>query len=489
LSKICLRKNHRLKYYLIGFFLALITVLFFRVIPVASSSDARELYLAFKICEGEAEFLFPNRLGFPSSKPPFYHWLLCASSKLTNSSNFALLGRLVNFSSVLVIFYSLWLLFGARALAASLAMMFTYVFWDELISTKVDFVTCALIVLAVSFFVGKRYLLGVFVSVLSVFAKSLFPLFFVAVFSLALISEFTHGLVVSGLIGSVAIFWIIFTYSANIDFFKVWVVFEIFSRGLGDVYINPSPWYFYAQKFLVNFFPVSFVSLVAAFNFQKLTWHGKRLILASAFVLFCLSFMEGKRTNYILPLLPFLAAALATNLKICFRPVRIIAKSAEVLFISISCLIFVVLLKPDVRNPLTILFVFTFDNLPIFLGSFLTLSLISNRKPLLRAAFTFSFFWIILVSYQNVLKHHRKFDLRIFNLIHRECTEVILLKEHRNEAFDLLIFNLKDKIKNNLVNSDNKYCILADNPQEKTDNHCLVLEKRSNLTLLKCFKV
>ena len=456
---------------------------------MASSSDARELYLAFKICEGEAEFLFPKRLGFPSSKPPFYHWLVCASSRITNFSNFALLGRLVNFSSVLVICYSLWLLFGAKTAAATLIMLFTYVFWDELISTKVDFVTCALIVSAVSFFVGKRYVLGVFVSVLSVFAKSLFPLFFIAVFSLAMITKFSHGLVVSGLIGVVAIFWIVFTYSADIDFFKIWVVFEIFSRGLGDVNINPSPWYFYAQKFLVNFFPVSLLSIVAAFYFQKLTWHAKRLILTSAFILFCLSFMEGKRTNYILPLLPFLAAVLATNLKICLRPLKMVANSVEALFFIMSCLIFLALLKPDLKNSLTILFVFTFNNLPIFLGSILTLSLISNRKPLLRGAFIFSFFWIILVGYQNVLKHHRTFNLRIFDLIHRECPEVIVLKEHRNEAFDLLIFNLKHKIKNNLIHSNEKFCILTDKTPEKTNNHCLVLEKRSNLTLLQCSKV
>jgi 4-amino-4-deoxy-L-arabinose transferase-like glycosyltransferase len=351
--------------------------------PIGSSSEAREVQVAWTIL-AEDQWVLPLRNGLVPSKPLLYHWLVAGLGLLIGAVG-PELARIVSVLSAAAMLYLTIDL--ARFLQryqgeslridcgviAGFVLSTSYLFLVMAGNCRVDMIFAALTTAAVSvgikgcissrfgtsdlllfsFFTGAATLakgpLGIVLPMLIIAPSLLF------VHGHTLVSKFTKGILNPGgirdlislcsfVILGLAVWALIVLpwYVEAIEqggeaFVRRQLLFENLQRVMGSEEMNTKPWYYYGPGFLRSSFPWSLIwiyGLIQIFFSRRYpVLIGRSRVREGAvrvgyywvlvgLVLFSLA--SGKRTSYLLPLLPGLAVAvgfwLAESLQMLRKP-------------------------------------------------------------------------------------------------------------------------------------------------------------------------
>lgn len=333
--------------------------------PIGGSSEAREAHVAALVFE-RGDWILPLRNGLIPSKPPLYHWSVAGVRWATGSSAiFAarvtslLYGLLLLLTIGWAAVRSAQLLLPSMlraqeqvALAAIGILLTSYGFLAMLGNAMVDMTFAAFTTVAIVAYLGGR--LRILEDRLTDLPQWAWSTFFVAC-GLAVLAKGPLGMalpvvvcvghsVMEGLLhGTVRgeifrwirprIGWFVFMIisvswyvlavgKGGSGFVERQLLFENLRRFFGGEHVNAQPWWFYAPEIVRISFPWSilFFGLLVRHLRQLRNAHALRSpeefcrIWLSAFgawwvlsgILLC-SLSVGKRTSYLLPLLPGLA--------------------------------------------------------------------------------------------------------------------------------------------------------------------------------------
>lgn len=319
--------------------------------PIGSSSEAREVHIAQIIYE-TGNWILPERNGILPSKPPLYHWLVAATGSLTGRVDEAV-ARGVSVISATLMLIAVMQFCGslyknsppAAALAQGLAGVITtssYLFLSLATNCRVDmvFATCTSMALLCAFrnILEDRFHFRFWVtfwtwSGLAVLAKGplglALPIFITTLFigscKKTFISPDVRKLLMwNGLIGlGVAItisapWYILATHKGGDPFVAKQLVFENIKRISGGSHMNTQGWYYYGPAFLRSLLPWSIIYIYAfLYPGDALKIYGKKRLEQSKLsksqylvhiwilgILTLFTLASGKRSSYLLPLLP-----------------------------------------------------------------------------------------------------------------------------------------------------------------------------------------
>lgn len=351
--------------------------------PIGSSSEAREVQVAWTIL-AEDNWVLPLRNGLVPSKPPLYHWLVAGLGLLVGAVG-PEIARIVSvFSAAAMLYFTIDLArFLQRCQGQALridcgvisgfVLSTSYLFLVMAGNCRVDMIFAALTTAAVSvgikgclsarFGTGDLILFSFFTGAATLAKGPLglaLPLLIIApsllyIHGSTLVSKFSKGLLskagvrelvslCSFLILGVAVWasMVLPWYMEAIEqggaaFIRRQLLFENLQRVMGAEDMNTKPWYYYGPGFLRSCFPWSLIwvyGLVQVFLSQRYPVLigrcrvregalrvGYYWVLAGV-VLFSLA--SGKRTSYLLPLLPGVAISvgfwLAESLQMLRNP-------------------------------------------------------------------------------------------------------------------------------------------------------------------------
>ncbi len=314
------------------------------------SSEAREAHVVQTILR-DGEWILPDRNGIIPSKPPLLHWISAIVSESINLTPLYAV-RLVSFVSFVVILLCwggiLKKISGSHCNTSIStqnwfwAMSLTsYGIFSMATDARVDTLFSAMIALAIlqifrdelslSTWIS-RLLLGFFAG-FSVLAKG--PLGLVLIFSAVLVNAvinlrrgdlilqlsrtFRVALPSFILALLISIPWYLMALSIGGDgFFGKQVIFENFQRLTGGEGVNTQPWYFYLSPLFVDIAPWSLFIPFTLLRLKRDLTDRLKIDIGSYFgiiwgllVIVLFSVASGKRSAYLLPILPAIITSLS----------------------------------------------------------------------------------------------------------------------------------------------------------------------------------
>jgi 4-amino-4-deoxy-L-arabinose transferase-like glycosyltransferase len=319
--------------------------------PIGSSSEAREVHIARIIYE-TGNWILPERNGILPSKPPLYHWLVATSGHLMGGVDEAI-ARAVSIIAATIMLIGLMRFCGSlykssptsAALAQGFAGMIassSYLFLSLATNCRVDmiFATCTSMALLIACrniledrFQFHAWSIFWVWSGLAILAKGplglALPVIITTIFILSdretpASSRFKstlywNGLMGLGVAGMIALPWyILATIHGGEGFIAKQLLFENIKRISGGSHMNTESWYYYGPAFIRSLFPWSLLYIYAflypgdglrIYGEKRLpqaplskSQHLAHLWILGVLMLFTLA--SGKRTSYLLPLLP-----------------------------------------------------------------------------------------------------------------------------------------------------------------------------------------
>jgi len=298
-------------------------------VSVFGSSEAREIHLSALIRESDAFILVPKRGEFVPSKPPLYHYISGSIGKiLPTSIATEVITRSVSlFSALLTIFLTFLIAkkFSSSPIIAVLVLISSHLFLSSGFDSKVDTLMSLFIVSGIYFWLsGKNYL---FITALILGMLTKGPLT-VILTSLGLLcidrnyysfnsKKILHLGVFLGIGAALGCVWYLLVFiSGDTDTITRQLWFENVARLIGDEKIAEKPWYFLFKSFVLAE-PHLVLLVILAFIMDGFKIQRKEVSRCGIFFLLTLiflSFSSGKRSSYILPVLPFFAVWLGDAL-------------------------------------------------------------------------------------------------------------------------------------------------------------------------------
>ncbi len=439
-----------------------------KIAPLASSSEARELLVAYFICTNQTDPLNPTRFDSYASKPPLFHIVLCLLSGVLKHDITPAFGRTLSMISVFVgSVLAADVLKIERKLALIIASI-SYPILDEGFSAKVDAFNFLIIWFAlwlVRFnvfftpFIGFFLFLGKGFYSIAVF---LFLYFFLVnktrlnlIF--VLFSSILPGVIYSFLDSGISI--------------SKWFIEESFKRFVGSEDINFSPWYYYVLK-IMNYFPVNLGILGGILYYSKLKNEGRRVVNIFIASLLLLSISYGKRANYLLPFWPLVFVIVKHFWEIIWEKKDLIKLitliSTYISFFIIAIFgILLVLCKGHISFGLhkldVLITVFNKnDNILWLFISWFILTFYIYKNSVSRLIAKVPFILLFVTVSQTILAYNTRIEL-FQTEFPIECNKVACLKHPRNESLDVLLYNNRHKLVNSIKYDHD--CILYDHNQ------------------------
>lgn len=484
--------------------------------PIGSSSEAREVHIARIIYE-TGNWILPERNGILPSKPPLYHWLVAAMGHLTGGVDESI-ARAVSiisatFMLIAVMQFCGWLYRSSPASAAlsqSIAGIITascYIFLSLATNCRVDmvFATCTSIALLIALrnileerLQFREWIIFWVCSGLAVLAKGplglALPILITTLFIISgkqtLLSKQSrkkvvrNGLIGLCLAGTIATPWYILAIQQGGEsFIDKQLLFENIKRISGGSHMNAQNWYYYGPAFLRSFFPWSLLYLYAfLYPSDALRIYGNKHLTPSTLsrsqhlshlwiigVLTLFTLASGKRSSYLLPLLPAIVIActvfLMENLRRQSHPqvsrlnrIRIVVGNSGIVLFSLVAtgVIFYLtdayylvsmkhnLIRKELYHYTTIyVVIFGLGALLILLGRFAFL-----LRPYRSISLLYAGTWIGLIailslgiSVKNSLKGFVE-QARIINSLVPQDAQLYVIRKYRQEYFDPLMYYL-----------------------------------------------
>lgn len=340
------------------FFLAVIP--FIGVPEVAGSSEAREIHVARVVAE-QNEWIAPLRNGIVPSKPPLFHWLVASVAAIFDVAVSPFWTRLVSlFAAALLLGFTVRLTLALLARApmqlhehrfiwafiSAAILSVTPGFVQLSVDARVDMLYCALVALSWSSVaipllentqtVRRDWMRFWGFAALAVLTKGPLGLVLPAVLIFALLVLVTGPRIAvrecflprAGwfLFVLIVAAWYLPAYQQmGWPFIEKQFFFENVQRFGGGEHINTEPWWFYLPSFLGSAAPWSLIFLwlsiasVKGKHPEQESYAAFRKHSLIPVVLFWLGFFlfslsSGKRHAYLVPLFPFVAAAVSIYL-------------------------------------------------------------------------------------------------------------------------------------------------------------------------------
>ncbi len=339
-----------------------------QIVPLWGSSEAREAHVVWEVANTDNKIL-PTRAGIIPSKPPMFHWISGAIYSLFEWAQPLTVARFVSLvGSIIFLFFSFRLtgLLGDATGVSLIVILSSWLFIAQSTDAKVDMLFGSFLVGSFYFssslilnklFELKKWLAAVLLLVLAVLCKG--PLA-IALSGLLLsmmillcpkdnnykstISWLICLIISLSIVGIISSIW--YLTAANLGgeaFISRQLLFENLHRIIGHQKMNTQPWWFYVPSLLRTIFPWSLLALFIVCNKSyrnQLNAYGRLSLIIFCVGIIALSIASGKRHSYPLPLLPFLAAAIAPALNQLFSEQKLTRITHIVLpiIILISCI-------------------------------------------------------------------------------------------------------------------------------------------------------
>lgn len=455
-----------------------------RYVSVNSSTEARELSVAWEIKE-TGDWLTPSRNGVVVSKPPLYHWILAASGfEITPG-----LGRSVNVLAALGILFLIYLYQPLNFSLTALILFSTHGFLNSAMDSRVDmtaafFVTAAI----VAFLKSKDLLSGVLIG-LSILAKG--PISFLLAVSggYLLGGKRILGAALLGLmIGSS--WYIALLFTGEVATLERQLIFENIQRFFGGADVNDEPWYYYLKDLTRKAFPWSFLFLVALIKPLRVQKKERNFFILG---LIFFSLASGKRFSYLVPLFPWFSVYLSNYLAEYWRRLSDLEKSKIKKFFNfvfkIGLSMFIILIPSleifslpiIIDSPSVHISLVWLESVRYKIAFVLLLGIISSftlrSDQVGRFVPLFLSFWVLLAWNAEGIKGALKDFDRAARVINETVGEapLVIVKERRDELFDPIIFKLKrkvivsEKIGSGFILSRKPYCEVLQSFQQISD--------------------
>lgn len=364
--------SSRFRIWALGIFLASLVppTLLFHIMPIGSSTEAREAHVASIILR-TGEWILPLRNGIIPSKPPLYHWLAAGLAQVSGTMNpfVCRLPSMLAGAGIVLLAYLLAARMAAlrrerpESFSISAGLLAAGILWTTwgfvplLGEARVDMVFSFFVALAV-YAVVSLTLVKADARIIPAGAEAKYWAAFFAACGFAVLARGPIGLILPGLLalcvlaavhgvsGGIALmcrprlawglviviglpWYILAVRQGGEDFFGRQIIFENLQRFTGGDYVNTQPWWFYLPSFLRSSFPWSLLLLLCGAQvlrrdrpaqdvYRRPSGLVDRLELGLllgmvAGVLF-FSLSSGKRHSYLLPLWPGMSMFLALRL-------------------------------------------------------------------------------------------------------------------------------------------------------------------------------
>jgi len=444
-----------LRFSLLLFSIFIVLVPATRYVPVNSSTEARELSVAWEISE-TGNWLTPSRNGVTVSKPPLYHWILAASGfEITPG-----LGRSLNVLAALGILLLLYLYQSKNISLTALILFSTHGFLNSAMDARVDMTAAFFVTASIVAIVKSKKFLAPLAIGLSILAKG--PVSFI----LSVAGGFFLGgqkIILTALFGLIiGSLWygtlLIYGESSTLE---RQIIFENLQRFFGGADVNSEPWYYYIKDLARKAFPWSFVLLISFLKPFGVSTRERNFFL---FGLLFFSVASGKRFSYLVPLFPWFALYLSNYLTEGWRRLSDLSKSriiklSEVLFVAGVTILIVSVpaielfsLPLSLDSPSVHIAFVWLESVRYKIGASVLLGVLSSY--LLRSDKIGRFlpiaisFWILFAwSAEGVKGAIKDFDraaVEINKIVGSE--PLVVVKEKQDELFDPIIFNLKRRV-------------------------------------------
>ena len=426
-----------------------------RYVPVNSSTEARELSVAWEITES-GDWLTPSRNGVTVSKPPLYHWILAASGfEITPG-----LGRSLNVLASLGILVSLYTYQKKNISLTALILFSIHGFLNSAMDARVDmtaafFVTASIVAVLKSKKIFASVLMG-----LSILAKG--PVSFL----LSVAGGYFLGgqkMIVTALFGLMigSLWYFALLFNGESSTLERQLIFENIQRFFGGSDVNSEPWYYYIKDLARKAFPWSAIFLITFFKPLSVTTKERNFFLLG---LLFFSVASGKRFSYLVPLFPWFSLYLSNYLTEGWRRFSDLTKSravkySESLFVFGLTILIVSVpalelfsLPLSLNSPSAHIAFVWLESVRFKIGASVLLGVISAY--LLRADKIGRFlpvvlsFWILLAwSAEGIKGAIKDFDRAAFEINKIVGSEpLVVVKTKSDELFDPIIFNLKRRV-------------------------------------------